>query len=154
MSVRIKRTNSADPDFLHLVRDLDAYLAECDGDEHVFYAQLNKTDALPTCVVAYWENEPIGSGALRPIDANFIEVKRMYVSPAARGKGVASAVLAELEKWAQELGYNALRLETSKRQPQAIALYQKSGYKVIPNFGKYWNVENSVCFEKHLLTGQ
>jgi len=150
MPVTIKRTDSEDPDFLALVRELDADLARRDGDDHVFYAQLNKTDHLPTCVVAYDGDRPVGSGALRPLDDETMEVKRMFVSPDVRGKGVASEVLKALETWAAELGYLSLRLETGKRQPEAISLYTKAGFSIIPNFGKYWNVENSVCFEKHL----
>ena len=74
----------------------------------------------------------------------------MYVPPALRGKGIASAVLAELEKWAKELNYKKCILETGKKQPEAIALYNKNGYCIIPNYGQYENVENSVCFEKNL----
>jgi putative acetyltransferase len=74
----------------------------------------------------------------------------MYTEPAKRGKGIAARVLSELEKWAAELSYQKCILETGIRQPEAISLYTKSGYKRIPNYGKYLNVENSVCFEKEL----
>jgi len=67
-----------------------------------------------------------------------------------RGRGIAQMALAELEKWAAELGYKKCILETGKRQPEAIRLYEKSGYKIIPNYGEYLNIENSVCFEKEL----
>ncbi len=79
-----------------------------------------------------------------------MEVKRMYTSPESRGKGIASAVLKELEKWAAELSYKKCLLETGKKQPEAIALYLKSSYNIIPNYGQYAGVENSVCFEKKL----
>jgi GNAT superfamily N-acetyltransferase len=79
-----------------------------------------------------------------------MEVKRMYTLPEYRGKGIASIVLAELEKWAAELGYQKTVLETGKRQPEAIALYEKNNYRQIPNYGQYAGVENSVCFEKEL----
>jgi putative acetyltransferase len=59
-------------------------------------------------------------------------------------------VLSELESWAAELGYPKCVLETGKRQPEAIALYEKQGYQRIPNYGQYIGVENSVCFEKVL----
>ena len=64
--------------------------------------------------------------------------------------GIASIVLTELEKWAREMGIKKCILETGKKQPEAISLYQKNGYAVIPNFGQYEDVENSVCFEKLL----
>ena len=70
--------------------------------------------------------------------------------PAQRGQGLASQILQELEQWAAESNYSSCVLETGKKQPEAIALYSKSGYAVIPNFGQYAGVENSVCFEKNL----
>jgi putative acetyltransferase len=79
-----------------------------------------------------------------------MEVKRMYTSPESRGKGTAAQVLNELEKWAAELYCKKCVLETGKRQPEAIGLYQKGGYKIIPNYGQYAGIENSVCFEKEL----
>jgi NAD(P)-dependent dehydrogenase (short-subunit alcohol dehydrogenase family) len=80
-----------------------------------------------------------------------VEVKRMFVQPAHRGQGVAQAVLAELEKWAAELHYAACVLETGKKQPEAIALYKRSGYTLTPNYGQYIGVENSVCMRKELV---
>ncbi|SIT88092.1 GNAT family N-acetyltransferase [Pontibacter indicus] len=79
-----------------------------------------------------------------------MEVKRMYVLPEGRNQGIASKVLAELEAWAQELAYARCILETGLKQPEAIGLYQKSGYQQIPNYAQYAGVENSVCFEKVL----
>ena len=74
----------------------------------------------------------------------------MYTLPAHRGHGLATRILTELEKWAAELGYKKCVLETGLRQPDAIALYTKSGYHRIPNYGQYLNIENSVCFAKEL----
>ncbi len=144
----ITRTNSENPDFIGLVKFLDADLAERDGLEHAFYAQFNKIDRLKQVVVAYEDGLPIGCGAIKEYEPGTMEVKRMYTSPASRGKGVASIVLAELEKWAAELACTRCILETGKKQPEAIALYRKNGYALIPNYGQYAQVENSVCFEK------
>jgi GNAT superfamily N-acetyltransferase len=80
-----------------------------------------------------------------------MEVKRMYTAEEARSKGIASMILAELEKWAAELNYAKCILETGLRQPEAIALYIKNGYKTIPNYGQYAGIENSVCFMKTIL---
>jgi|SRR5579871_5863236 len=148
--LKIIRTDSDNTDFSTLVKQLDAFLAEIDGDEHAFYAQLNKTDKIKHVVVAYKDGAPVGCGAIREFEPDATEVKRMYTLPACRGEGVATAVLSELEKWAAELGYKKCILETGKRQPEAIALYKKSGYEIIPSYGKYLNVENSICFGKHL----
>lgn len=148
--ITIKRTNSNDVDFLGLVKQLDELLMIRDGEEHVFYAQLNKTDMIKQVVVAYDGDEPVGCGAIRPYDDHIMEVKRMYVSPDKRGKGIASKILHELENWSAELGIYQLILETGLKQPEAIALYQKSGYNIIPNYGHYKDVGNSICFGKTL----
>ncbi|ULQ52864.1 GNAT family N-acetyltransferase [Flavihumibacter fluvii] len=75
----------------------------------------------------------------------------MFVPLDRRGKGIASLVLVELEKWSRELGYKKCILETGKNQPEAISLYGKNGYDIIPNYGQYKDIENSVCFEKILI---
>ena len=149
--LHLVRTTSENPDFLALVRLLDQYLAELDGAEHAFYAQFNKTTFLQHVVVAYRDNVPAGCGAFREYAPDMVEIKRMYVQPECRQQGVARAVLGELEEWASELGYATAVLETGKRQPEAIALYQRGGYEFTPNYGQYVGVENSVCLRKALV---
>ena len=148
MPTKIIRTNSTNTDFIELVKHLDADLAKRDGDEHAFYHQFNKIDMIKHVVVLYEDDTAISCGAIKESMPGSMEVKRMYTVPPARGKGLAGKVLAELEKWAAELGYHKCVLETGKKQPEAIALYKKNGYKIIPNYGQYIGVENSVCFEK------
>jgi len=148
--VTIIRTDSENQDFMVLVYQLDAELAILDGDDHAFYAQFNKTDKLKYVLLAYEGRRPIGCGAIREYEPGIMEVKRMYTVSDYRGKGVASMVLAELEAWAQEMLYDTCVLETGKRQPDAIGLYRKSGYTIIPNYGQYAQMENSVCFKKRL----
>ena len=148
--IEIIRTNSENQDFVQLVRHLDADLAERDGNDHPFYAQFNKIDQIKHVVVAYEDSKPIGCGAIKEYAPNTMEIKRMYTSPGSRGKGIASRVLRELEGWAAELSYEKCILETGKKQPEAIGLYKKSGYKIIPNYGQYAEVKNSICFEKYL----
>ena len=75
----------------------------------------------------------------------------MYTKQKNRGKGIATFVLKELENWAKELGYEKCILETGIKQPEAIRLYEKNGYELIPNYGQYAEVEDSRCFEKKLL---
>ncbi len=144
------RTNSENQDFLELVKHLDADLAIRDGSEHAFYAQFNKVNLIKHVVVAYDNKTPVGCGAIKELTSDNMEVKRMYTSPESRGKGIASTVLNELEKWAAELTYKKCLLETGNKQPEAIALYGKCGYKVVANYGQYAGVVNSVCFEKEL----
>lgn len=148
--IRLIRTNSRNPDFKNLVSKLDADLGERDGADHAFYHQFNGIDALKHTVVAYIDQDPVGCGAIKAFDTKAMEVKRMYVPPQARGKGIATQVLQELEKWTQELGYTHCVLETGKRQPEAIALYTKSGYQITSNYGPYVGVDNSVCFTKNI----
>lgn len=150
-SFLLKRTDSDDPDFIALVRHLDAELAIRDGDEHAFYSQFNKIANLKNVVVAYQDERAVGCGAIKPLEENVMEVKRMFVFPEERGKGIAPRILSELERWASELGARACCLETGMKQPEAIALYTKSGYERIPNYGQYAGVENSVCFRKILV---
>ncbi|MNL63513.1 putative N-acetyltransferase YsnE [compost metagenome] len=100
--------------------------------------------------MCYEDGQPIGCGAIKAFDEQAMEVKRMYVSPDGRNKGIATRVLTELETWASEMGYAKCVLETGKRQPEAIALYEKNAYRRTENYGQYVGVENSVCFEKVL----
>ena len=146
--IKVLRTNSDHPDFISLVRLLDADLAKRDGDEHSFYAQFNKIDKIKHAVVLHEDEKPVACGAIKQYAEDIMEVKRMYTLPVYRGKGIATMVLNELEKWAAELGYAKCILETGKRQPEAISLYTRNGYVLIPNYGQYAGVENSVCFEK------
>jgi GNAT superfamily N-acetyltransferase len=148
--IKIERTNSDDPDFVELVKKLDAELAERDGAEHSFYAQFNKIDKIRHVVIVYENDHPVSCGAIKELSPATMEVKRMYTLPTSRGRGFAGKVLAELENWAAELSYDKCVLETGKRQPEAIKLYTKSGYKNRPNYGQYIGVENSVCFEKKI----
>lgn len=144
----LTRTTSANPDFRTLVQLLDQDLAERDGAEHGFYAQFNTIAQLRHVVVAYHDEAPVGCGAFKPFAGDAIEIKRMYVRPAHRQQGIAQAVLAELERWAAALGYASCVLETGKKQPEAIRLYERSGYATIPNYGQYVGVANSVCLQK------
>ena len=144
------RTNSDNTDFISLVKLLDAELTERDGEDHPFYAQYNKIDKIKYVIVAYENDKPVSCGAIKEYTPDTMEVKRMYTLPESRGKGIATKVLMELEKWAKELGYVKCILETGKKQPEAIALYKKNGYKLIPNYGQYAGVDNSVCFEKEM----
>lgn len=148
--ITVLRTDSTHPEFRGLVDQLNAELSIRNGEKDAFYSQYNSIDMLKNTVVAYWEGQPAGSGAFKPFDEQSVEIKRMFVPPTLRGKGIAQAVLQELENWARELGYTATVLETGLMLPEAIRLYEKYGYSRIPNFGQYIGVESSVCFQKPL----
>jgi len=148
--IKLVRTNSENIDFINLVKDLDAFLKITDGDEHEFYNQYNNIDVIKHTVVAYLNNQPVGCGALKPFDIESIEIKRMFTQSEARGNGIATKILQELEAWAKELNYKSCILETGIRQIEAIALYKKNDYQLMPNYGQYINVVNSLCYKKHL----
>lgn len=142
------RTNASHQDFIALVKLLDADLAERDGEDHAFYHQFNSVTQLQHAIVMYHNNKAVGCGALKQFDDSSMEVKRMYILPEARGKRYATQILNDLESWASELNFKYCVLETGKRQPEAIALYKKNGYQIIPNYGQYHGIENSICFQK------
>ncbi len=146
--MKIVRTNSENKDFIKLVKQLDAYLKITDGDEHDFYNQFNNIDVLKHVVVAYENKTPVGCGAIKKLNDSAVEVKRMFVIEKYRNKGIAQKILTELELWAAILDYKKCVLETGKRQKEAVQFYHKCNYKVIPNYGQYKGMKNSICFEK------
>jgi GNAT superfamily N-acetyltransferase len=148
--IELKRTTADDEDFLALVKMLDAELRIRDGDEHGFYAQFNKPVGLSGVVVAYLENVPVGCGAFKKYSDETAEIKRMFVTQNARGNRIGGSILSELESWAAEMNFSECILETGYKQPEAISLYKRSGYEVIPNYGQYAGVENSVCMKRAL----
>lgn len=133
-------------------------LAEAAVEVRALYPELHDADAPPpgnspavarsAYLLARDGARYIGCGALRPIEPDVAEVRRMFVSAAYRRQGVARALLAQLEKRAVKLGYEVLRLETGNRQAPAMALYEACGFERIPAFGPYANDPTSVCFEK------
>lgn len=148
--IQLVRTNSKDPDFIELVKLLDAELAIRDGDDHKFYDQFNKIDLIKYAVILYQNGLPQGCGAIKQFEPHVMEVKRMFTAVTGRNQGFAFKILTELENWAREMNYEKCILETGIMQPEAINLYKKSGYQIINNYGQYAGVENSICFEKNL----
>ena len=150
MNIKTIRTNSKNKDFINLVKELDVYLKITDEDEHDFYNQFNSIDVLKEVVVTYVSEKAVGCGAIKKFDNSTVEVKRMFVSLDNRGTGVAQKILQELETCAKELGYKKCILETGVRHVEAVKFYKKCGYKIIPNYGQYQGMENSICFEKKI----
>jgi len=144
------RTDSDNQDFRELVLLLDRELRIRDGEEHSFYAQFNNIDKIRNVVVAFENGEAVGCGAFKEYSGGVAEIKRMYVRDDKRGRGIAQKILFELEKWAIESNFSESILETGLKQPEAVRLYQKSGYEKIPNYGQYAGIENSVCMQKFI----
>lgn len=142
------------PDAARLIQHLSAELGERYGDDGS--GGFDPADVkVPRAafVIAHVDGLPAGCGALRPFEEDpggTAELKRMFVEPPMRGRGISRQILRYLEALARSFGYHTIVLETGERQPEAIGLYEKSGYERIPNYGPYTNRSLSRCFAKHL----
>jgi GNAT superfamily N-acetyltransferase len=146
-----------------LITDLNAELSALYPEPGATHFRLDPGEVAPGAgifVVARWHGRPAGCGALRCIrDPNLVrevgshaaEIKRMYVEPDSRGRGIGRAVLDRLETEARTLGVSRLVLETGTRQVEAIALYRRAGFTEIPAYGEYvLSPGTSVCMSKTL----
>jgi len=138
-------------DALALIRSLSAELGARYGDDGAGAFKPSDVDVAGAAfVVARLDGRPVGCGALRPLGPGVGEVKRMFVEPPMRGRGISRLILHKIETVAVEFGYRALRLETGLHQPEAIGLYETAGYRRVPRYGIYVDNPLSVCFEKQL----
>ncbi|MEO6028197.1 MAG: GNAT family N-acetyltransferase [Candidatus Binatia bacterium] len=136
-----------------LITSLNAELLGRYPEEGATHFRLDPTEVGPgrgAFLVAYRTDAAIGCGAVRRIEEGVAEIKRMYVVPAARRGGVAATILTGLEAEARMLGATRLVLETGERQPEAVALYRRAGFVVIPRFGEYVDSPLSLCMAKAL----
>ncbi len=147
----IIRTNSENVHFRQLVVLLDGDLTSRYGELQKHYSRFNHIDFLDTVVIAYENEVPAGCGCFRYFAPETIEIKRMYVRPEFRGRGISRQLLTELEKWALEKGSKKSVLETGNQQAEAIHLYHNAGYTEIPNYGNYEGNETSICMSKKLV---
>lgn len=135
---------------LLLIEELSATLTQITGDggKSSFVASDVRVERACFVLARNSQGEALGCGALRPMDKELAEIKRMYARPGTRGVGLA--ILAHLEAEAQVLGYHGVRLETRRVNQRAIEFYLRHGYQRIDNFGKYIGRPEAVCFEKAL----
>jgi putative acetyltransferase len=148
--MKIVRTNSLDQDFRELCIQLDRELNSRYGKSQSKYGKHNIIEDNKTAVVGYINGIPVASGCFKTLDQETIEIKRMYVKTEYRRKGLSTSILSSIENWAKELGFTVAILETGKKQPEAINLYKKHGYKLMGNYGPYIGIENSVCMKKRI----
>jgi GNAT superfamily N-acetyltransferase len=142
----------ADRLILALNQELDDRYPE-EGANHFDLAAEEVSEGHGAFLIAFVADEPVGCGAVRRISPTVCEIKRMYVAPSARSRGVGRRILDELETIAHQLGASRLVLETGVRQPEALALYTHAGFTTIPLFGNYAlapHPELSVCMAKDL----
>ena len=147
----IKRTSTDNPDFIYLVSLLDYELWVELNEDQSTYDQYNKVPDIKTAIIIYVDEKPVACGCYKEYDAKTVEIKRMYVDKAYRGKGISKMVLQELEKWAIEKDFHYAILETSIHFNVAKNLYKQAGYIVIPNYDQYEGLEESVCMKKKLV---
>lgn len=136
------------PDAVKLIAEVQQEYVVRYGDEDA--TPLDPAEFAPPrglFLVAYVDGTPAACGGWRARETD-VELKRMYVSPAFRGRGLARAILAELERTAGEAGYHRVILETGQRQPEALALYRSAGYEPVPSFGYYADAPEAVHLGK------
>ena len=148
--IQLIRTDGSHPALPELIPLLDAYLSIINGEKDAFFTPHNQIQSIPYFVIAVRDGMAVGCGGMKPVEFGAMEIKRMFVRPEARGAHVGSQILRELEAWARELGYAQTALETCKTMTDAVRLYERNGYKVIPNYGPYVDVTTSVCMAKAL----
>ena len=142
------------PEAAELIRELSAELARRYDYMEDGSGGFKPEDALGprgAFVIGCVGGTPVACGAIRPLEEDVAELKRVFVKVDFRRRGYSKAVVNELEGQARARGYRLLRLETGVRQPEAISLYESLGYHPIPNYGEYRDSRLSVCFEKTLV---
>ena len=134
-----------------LIKELDAHLNGLYRPENrhgLSIAALQENSVV--FLVARWDGVAVGCGAVKFVQDEYAEVKRMYVTPRWRGRGVAQALLTHLEWLARQKGFRVLRLETGVHQPEAVRLYERAGFARCATFGEYTEDGVSLCYEKRL----
>lgn len=145
-------TDGANTDFIGLCHDLDCFLNELVGGEEnrTKYIPYNQLDDIHNVIVVYDNDIPIGCAAFKKYDDECAEVKRVFIKTEYRGRGISKKLMELLEKSAREQGYHYLILESGEPLIAAMSLYREIGYKVIPNYGQYEDMPDSICMRKKL----
>lgn len=147
--VEFHDTDGAAPDFAMLCGRLDRALDEIVGSRYQRsqYDQYNQRDSIHDVIVAYHDGEPVACGAFKMFDENHVELKRVFVDPLHRHMGLGGELIRRLEAKAKIKGYDWCILESGRLLEAAHCMYKKAGYKIIPNYGQYAEMENSICME-------
>ncbi|MDB5118963.1 MAG: family N-acetyltransferase [Sphingobacteriales bacterium] len=146
--INITRTNSSDRNFKNLINELDNDLKERYSNYSYKYDTDIQVDELETVTLARINEITIGCGCFKEISEGTVEIKRMFVNPYFRGLGISYKILKELLIWAKELHYTNAVLETGSEQQESISLYKTNGFVIIPNFGPYIDIPESICMVK------
>ncbi|MCH2045209.1 MAG: GNAT family N-acetyltransferase [Saprospiraceae bacterium] len=148
--MQIKRTTSDDADFKHLAQLLDQELYKRYPDVQPDYDHYNEYEEAIDALLIYIEDQPVACGALKTLASqkDWVEIKRIYVNPNYRGKGLGKQLILALEAWIMTSNCKSIVLETGVRMPEAMQLYQKMGYQIVPNFPPYIGLPHSICMRK------
>lgn len=146
------RTDGKDKDFIENCRLLDMDLDRRVGKKikRDKYKKFNRIDEIQQAIVVYEGNKAVGGGAIRRYNDEDIELKRVFVHAEYQGQGIGSKLVSLLIEWAEELGYQRMILETGELLAESCAVYKKLGFQVIPNYGPYVDMEESLCMAKEL----
>ena len=153
IKIEISREDIHSPVASTLILDLNSELSSRYPEEGANHFRLDADEVEEgkgAFLVTHVDGKPVGCGAIRRLDANTAEIKRMYVVPDARGKGIGRAILTALETESRRLNVHKIVLETGDRQPEALALYASSGFDRINRYGEYIDSPLSVCMAKIL----
>ena len=152
MKLTIIPEDPCSKDSLKLMNELSSVLKSITGDsgQSSFSIEDIKNDKSIFLIARDENYSPVGCGAIRPLNNQCAEIKRMY----SKVSKIGSYILTNLEEKAMELGYQLLRLETRKVNEKAVNFYLRNGYNVIDNYGKYEGNEKAICFEKRLYPKQ
>jgi len=153
-TIKVVKTTSENPDFISLIKTFDTFLWERYPELKNDYWGNNVIEFNANVFLVYLDEKPVASGCFKKYNANTVELKRMFVSPEARGLGLAQLVIKELETEAKSQGFETMILETLYKQIEAIGLYQKVGFSIVDNYEPYVGLPNSVCMSKTINSVQ
>ncbi|SHM21481.1 GNAT family N-acetyltransferase [Flavobacterium chilense] len=152
--IKVVKTTSENPDFISLIKIFDTFLWDRYPELKKDYWGNNLIEFNANVVLIYLDEKAVASGCFKKYNENTVELKRMFVSPEARGLGLAQLVIKELEKEAKNQGFQIMILETLYKQIEAISLYQKVGFEIIENYEPYVGLSNSICMSRFINTVQ
>jgi len=148
---KVVKTTSENPDFMDLIKIFDTFLWERYPELKNDYWENNLIEFNPNVFVIYLNDKAVACGCFKRYNSTTVELKRMFVSPEARGLGLAEKIIKELEEEARTQGFETIVLETLYKQIEAINLYQKVGFEIVENYEPYVGLTNSVCMSKNII---
>ena len=152
MAIDYVRTDGKNEDFIENCRLLDMDLDRRVGRQikREKYQKFNQLDEIREAIVVYDHGRAVGGGAIRRYDDENIELKRVFVHNEYQGQGIGSRLVSLLIEWAAELGYRRMILETGELLAESCAVYKKLGFAVIPNYGPYADMPESLCMAREI----